>query len=174
MRSDSTVRASTPQQLRELRKVDEKNLSQVVRAVPKIQGRRLPVLRAAEMGARHWLGQAAAPEVTSVPMTLAEATSMLPGLQDAVEKAQAALRSGAKCQDVTAGDLETAGIFKNQMTQFVAAGVAGSTLSVQKAWLDAGGKAVKCAILWEEKAPNTGAYVALGAVVMAAIVAFSV
>jgi len=124
------------------------------------------------------LGQAAAaqaaPVVTSVPMSLAEASSMLPGLQDAVEKAQAALRSGAKCPDVSAADLETAGIFKDQMTQFVAAGVAGSTFSVQKVWLDAGGKAVKCAIQAAETAPNTGAYVALGAVAMAAIVAFSV
>lgn len=178
MRSASTVRAWAPQQLRELPRVDEKNMSAIEKAVPRIQGRRLPVLATASMDGRRPLGQAAAaqgaPVMTSVPMTLAEASSMLPGLQDAVEKAQAALRSGAKCPDVSAADLETAGIFKDQMTQFVAAGVAGSTLSVQKAWLDAGGKAVKCAIQAAETAPNTGAYVALGAVAMAAIVAFSV
>jgi malate synthase len=107
-------------------------------------------------------------------MTLSEATSMLPGLQSAVEKVEAALKSGAKCPDVTAEDLATARIFRDHMTQFVAAGVNGSILTVQKPWLDAAGKAVQCAIQAEAAAPNTGAYVALGAIVMGGIVAFSI
>lgn len=156
-------------------------MSEAIETFPRRQPRRLPVLATAALGSRRAIGQAAPaaaasapPPAASMPMPLQDAISMLPGLQDAVDKASAALKSGARCPDVSAADLETAKVFKDQMTQFVAAGVPGSTLTVQKAWLDAGGKAVQCAIQAEATAPNTGAYVALGAVMVASIVALSV
>lgn len=140
----------------------------VVRARPQSDGRRLSMLPAS-MG-RRAVGQAAP---APAPMTLPEAVSMLPGLKNAVEKAEAALRSGARCPDVTAADLDVARIFRDKMAQFVANGVQ-NPFMVEKAWLDAADKAVRCAIQAEQSAPNTGAYVALGAVLVGAIVALSV
>lgn len=139
--------------------------------------------QAAPMVTARAMGQAAAtvPQapvqapIQTAPMSLDEATSMLPGLKSAVETTDAALKSGAaKCVDVQAADLDLAKTYLAQMSQFVTAKVAGSTLTVQKNWLDAADKVVRCAIQAEKIAPNTGAYIALGVIVVGGIVALSV
>lgn len=148
--------------------------------VPSVPAPRTPLrIRASVLGRSATLGQGPAPAgapppVQTAPMALADAISMLPGLQNAVQTAEDALKGGAKCPDVTAADMDTARVFRDQMAQFVAAGAKDSTLTVQKAWLDAADKVVKCAIQAEAAAPNTGAYVALGAVMVGAIVAVTV
>lgn len=131
--------------------------------------------RAVEIPRRVALAQTQPPELPSdfAPMSFADAVDMLPGLEKAVQTTEEALKKGARCQEVSAADLEVARTFRDQMSQFVAAGVKTQTLRVQKAWLDAASKVVKCAVQAEEAAPNTGAYVALGAVVIAAIVALA-
>lgn len=113
------------------------------------------------------------PPTPSAPMTLAEATSMLPGLQAAVTGAEDAKNSGG-CKDLSAADLATARTFKDRMAQFVAGAVPGATFTVEKPWLDAADNVVKCAIAAEKAAPNTGAYVALGVIAVGTIVALSV
>ncbi len=114
-----------------------------------------------------------APPVPSAPMTLAEATSMLPGLQAAVTGAEDSQKAGG-CKDLSAADLATARAFKDKMAQFVAGAAPGATFTVEKPWLDAADNVVKCAIAAEKAAPNTGAYIALGVIAAGAIVALSV
>lgn len=133
------------------------------------------------VSARATMGQAAAtvPQapvqaaIQTAPMSLEEATAMLPGLKSAVDTADAGMKSGAKCVDLLAADLELARTYLSQMSQFVAAKVAGSTLTVQKNWLDAADKVVRCAILVDKASPNTGAYIALGVIVVGGIVALN-
>lgn len=139
-------------------------------------GAERPVASARAMGqAAATVPQAAvqAP-VQTAQMSLDEATSMLPGLKAAIDTTDGALKSGAVCPGIQAADMDLAKTYRDQMSAFVTAKVAGSTLTVQKNWLDAADKIVRCAIEYEKPAPNTGAYIALGVIAAGAILALTV